>query len=106
MLVFLSPLNYNNISEVVMTFLQLIESFLDPILSTEFGGILLSMVFIAVVVISFGIFQIPKNIILTSSFVLLLMFISFGWIPLWIVLLLTIILFVFLFMNLRGGSNA
>jgi hypothetical protein len=89
-----------------MLFLELIETFLDPILSTEFGGILLSMIFIAVIAIAFGLMDIPKNVIFTSAFVLLIMFISFGWIPVWIVILLTLGLFVFLLMNIRGGSNA
>jgi hypothetical protein len=33
------------------------------------------------------------------------MFIAFGWMPIWIVILLTLGLFVFLLMNIRGGSN-
>lgn len=89
-----------------MTFLEVIEFYLDPILSSEFGSILLSMIFIAVVVVALGVMQIPKNIVLTSAMVLLLMFISFGWIPLWIVILLTMALFVFFIMNVRGGSSA
>ena len=88
-----------------MLFLELIETFLDPILSTDFGGFLLSLIFIAVVSISFGLLNIPKNVIFTASVVLFLMFIAFGWMPIWIVILLTLGLFVFLLMNIRGGSN-
>jgi len=106
MLVFLSPLNYNNISEVIMTFFQLIETFLDPILSTAFGGLLLSIVFIATLTIALGIFQFPKVSILTAAIVSLLMFIAFGWLPIWLVLLLTMAFFALFILNMRGGSNA
>jgi hypothetical protein len=88
-----------------MLFLEFIETFLDPILSNDFGGFLLSLIFIAVVGISFGLLNIPKNVIFTASVVLFLMFIAFGWMPIWIVILLTLGLFVFLLMNIRGGSN-
>lgn len=88
-----------------MLFLEFIETFLDPILTTTYGGVFLSVLFILLFTIGFGFFNIPKVIILTTVVVFLLMFIAFGWIPLWIVILLTLIFFGLFLINMRGGSN-
>lgn len=89
-----------------MLFLELIETFLDPILSTEFGGVLLSIAFIAFFTVALGLLNLPKVSILTTVIVLLLMFIAFGWIPLWIIIALTLTFFALFLLNMRGGSNA
>ena len=88
-----------------MTIFQLIETFLDPILSTEFGGLLLSFVAILFFSIALGFLNIPKVSILITVVVLLLMFVAFGWIPLWIIILLTLTFFGLFLLNMRGGSN-
>jgi hypothetical protein len=48
----------------------------------------------------------PKVSILTTVIVLLLMFVSFGWLPLWLIILLTLTFFGLFLLNMRGGSNA
>ena len=89
-----------------MSIIELIETFLDPILSTAFGGVLLSVGFIAFLTVALGLLNLPKVSILTTVIVLLLMFVSFGWLPLWLIILLTLTFFGLFLLNMRGGSNA
>lgn len=89
-----------------MQFLEVIETFLDPILTTTYGSVFLSVLFIVIFSVGLGFFNIPKVTILTTVVVLLLMFIAFDWIPLWIVIVLTLMFFALFLINMRGGSNA
>jgi hypothetical protein len=88
-----------------MTFFQLIEKFLDPILTTSYGEALLSVGLLLFTIILLGILKVSKTIIITCSVVVLLMLISFGWIPLWFVVLLAIFFIALILLSLRGGST-
>lgn len=88
-----------------MTIFELIETFLDPILTTSNGSALLSIGFVIFIAIALGIMNISKPIILTSAVTLFLMFVAFGWIPVWIVILLTIIIFGLFITNVVGGGS-
>ena len=87
-----------------MDILVLIESFLGP-LDTTFGKLFISIFFMAFVGITLGIIGVPKITLLISILVTLFLFVSFGWIPIWIIILLAIALFAILYNNLMGGSN-
>ena len=87
-----------------MDILVLIESFLGP-LDTTFGKLFISIFFMAFVGITLGIIGVPKITLLISILVTLFLFVSFGWIPIWIIILLAITLFAILYTNLMGGSN-
>jgi hypothetical protein len=87
-----------------MDILDFIETFLGP-LDTTFGKLFISIFFMAFVGITLGIIGVPKITLLISILVTLFLFVSFGWIPIWIIILLAIILFAILYTNLRGGSN-
>jgi hypothetical protein len=104
MLVFLSPLNYNNISEVYMNIIQLIESFLGP-LNTEFGKLIISIALISFFGIALSIFGISKLLIFLILLVSIFMFIGFGWLPIWLVVAVGVGIFALGYINLRGGSN-
>jgi hypothetical protein len=104
MLVFLSPLNYNNISEVRMSIVELIESFLGP-LNSEFGKLIISVVFISFFTIALGFIGISKLLIFLSVLVSIFMFVGFGWLPIWLVVAVGVGIFVLGYINLRGGSN-
>ena len=88
-----------------MTIFDLIETFLDPILTTSNGSFFLSIGFVIFMAIALGIMKVSKPIILTSSIVSFLMFVAFGWIPVWIVILLTIIIFGLFLTNVIGGGS-
>jgi len=88
-----------------MSIFELIETFLDPILTASNGGLILSVGFIIVITIMLGIINVSKPIILITSISLFLMFISFGWIPLWIVILLILIIFGLFITNIVGGGS-
>jgi hypothetical protein len=105
MLVFLSPLNYNNISEVRMSIVELIESFLGP-LNTEFGKLIVSIGFVSFFSLALALVGVSKLLIFLSVLVAIFMFVGFGWFPLWIVILIAVILFALGYVNIRGGSNA
>jgi hypothetical protein len=105
MLVFLSLLNYNNISEVRMSIVELIESFLGP-LNSEFGKLIISVGFISFLSIALAVIGVSKLLIFLSVIVSILMFIGFGWLPLWIVVGIGVALFTLGYVNIRGGSNA
>jgi hypothetical protein len=87
-----------------MDILVLIESFLGP-LDTTFGKLVISIFFMAFIGIGLGLVGVPKLTLLISILVTLFMFISFGWIPVWIVILLAIGLFALLYTNIAGGNR-
>jgi hypothetical protein len=103
MLVFLSPLNYNNISEVRMDILDLIESFVG--ISNTFLQMLLAIGFIGAIGIGLSLVGVPKILIFATIVVAVLMFAGFGWIPIWIVVMVAIGIFTMAFFSIRGGSN-
>jgi hypothetical protein len=87
-----------------MTFLQLIESFLGP-LNTEFGKLIISIGFISFFTLTLALIGVSKLLIFLSVLVSILMFIGFGWFPIWIVILISIGIFVLGYVNIRGASN-
>jgi hypothetical protein len=87
-----------------MLFLELIESFLGP-LNTEFGKLIVSVGFVSFFSIALSLIGISKLLVFLSILVSLMMFISFGWIPLWIVIAIAILLFALGYVNVRGASN-
>jgi hypothetical protein len=103
MLVFLSPLNYNNISEVYMDILDFIESFIG---TNIFIQMLVAVFILGFIGIVLSIYGVSKILILLTLIVAILMFAGFGWIPIWIVALIGIGVFILAFFSIRGGSNA
>ena len=88
-----------------MTIFEIIEDFLNPVLTLSNGGFLISVISIVIVAVMLGLLNISRYIILTSVIGLFLMFTVFGWIPLWIIILLALILFALIYTNIQGGSN-
>lgn len=88
-----------------MTFFELLETFLDPLLSTSFGPTLLSVGFLVFLIVLLGMFNVNKTTIITSVVASLLLFITFGWIPLWFVFLLGIVFLGLIVLSLQGGST-
>lgn len=88
-----------------MTFFEVLETFLDPILSTTFGPTLLSVILIVFLIVSLGMFKVNKPTIITSVVVALLLFITFGWIPLFFIFLLGIIFLALIVLSFTGGSS-
>jgi hypothetical protein len=87
-----------------MTIVELFENFLGP-LNTEFGKLIISVVFISFFTISLGFIGVSKLLIFFTVLVSILMFIGFGWLPLWLVVALGVGLFALGYVNVRGGSN-
>lgn len=87
-----------------MDILVLIESFLGP-LDNTLGKLILSVFFMAFVGIGLGLIGVPKITLLIGILVTLFMFVSFGWIPIWIIILLAIGLFALFYLNVTGGSK-
>lgn len=87
-----------------MDILVLIESFLGP-LDNTLGKLIVSVLFMSVIGIGLGLIGVPKITLFISILVTLFMFVSFGWIPIWIIVLLSIALFAMLYLNVTGGSN-
>jgi hypothetical protein len=88
-----------------MTIIELFETFLGP-LDNTFGKLIVSVMFIAVFAIGLGFVGVSKILIFLTVLVSIFMFAAFGWIPLWIVVMIGIGLFVLAYTNIRGGSNA
>lgn len=88
-----------------MTIIELFESFLGP-LNTEFGKLIISVLFISFFTVALGFIGVSKLLIFFSVLVSILMFIGFGWLPLWLVVAIGIALFALGYVNIRGGSNA
>jgi hypothetical protein len=88
-----------------MTIVELFETFLGP-LNTEFGKLIISAVFISFFTIALGLIGVSKLLIFFTVLVSILMFIGFGWLPLWLVVALGVGLFALGYVNVRGGSNA
>lgn len=88
-----------------MTILELINTFIDPI-NTDFGTLILSLGIMSFLAIGLTLLNVPKTTTLTTIIVSLFVFISFGWIPIWIVILLAIGLFALIYLNFKGGAAA
>jgi hypothetical protein len=98
----LGLLVYNDIRGNKMTILEFIETFIDPI-NTDFGTMILSLGIISFLAIGLTLLKVPSDTTLTTIIISLFMFISFGWIPIWIIILLAIGLFVLIFLIFKGG---
>lgn len=88
-----------------MTFFELLETFLDPLLTTSYGPTLLSVGFLVLLIVLLGMFDVNKTTIITSVVASLLLFITFGWIPLWFIFLLGIVFLALIVLSLRGGGT-
>jgi len=88
-----------------MTIIDLIETFIGP-LNNTFGKLIISISFIALIGIGLDLLRFQRTLTFLIVLVSIFMFASFGWIPLWIVILIGIGLFVLGYTVIRGGSNA
>jgi putative copper export protein len=88
-----------------MTFFELIETFLDPLLTTSYGETLFSVGFLFLTVLILGLFNVTKTTIITVAVTVLLLFITFGWIPLWFIFLLGVVFLGLIILSLQGGSR-
>lgn len=86
-----------------MTILQLIESFLGPF-NTAFGKLILSVGFLSFIGLGLGLIGMSKLNLFMIMIGGVLMFAAFGWIPLWIIIMLAIGLSVLLLTNVLGGN--
>jgi hypothetical protein len=87
-----------------MPIIDFIETFLDPLL-TDFGQMFLSLLFTTAAVVMLTIVNMPKVVLITAALVMMLLFVSFGWLPVWIVVLLMIYFFVNTILNMRQGRD-
>jgi hypothetical protein len=87
-----------------MSIVELFETFLGP-LNTEFGKLIISIVFISFFSIALALVGVSKLLIFLSVLVAVFMFIGFGWLPIWLVVAIGVGLFALGYNNLRGGSN-
>lgn len=87
-----------------MDILDFIETFLGP-LNNDLGKLIVSVLFMSVIGIGLGLIGVPKITLFIAILVTLFMFVSFGWIPIWIIILLAIGLFAMLYLNVTGGKN-
>ena len=88
-----------------MTIIDLIETFIGP-LNNAFGKLIISIAFITLIGIGLDLIGFKRTLTFLTVLVSIFMFASFGWIPLWIVILIGIGLFVLGYNTIRGGSNA
>lgn len=88
-----------------MTIIDLIETFIGP-LNNTFGKLIISISFIALIGIGLDMIEFKRTLTFLIVLVSIFMFAAFGWIPLWIVILIGIGLFVLGYTVIRGGSNA
>jgi len=87
-----------------MPIIDFIETFLDPLM-TDFGQLFLSLLFTTISVVMLTIVNMPKVVLITAALVMMLLFVAFGWLPVWIVVLLMIYFFVNTILNMRQGRD-
>lgn len=73
-------------------------------LNTTASKVIFSIILIVVSIFLLAYFKPSSYITLLIVLALLVLFIAFGWIPIWILVLLAIILFAIVFMTLKGGN--
>jgi hypothetical protein len=86
-----------------MDILDLIESFVGS--TNTFLQMLLAIGFIGAIGIGLSLVGVSKILIFATVVVAVLMFAGFGWIPIWIVVMIAIGIFTMAFFSIRGGSN-
>lgn len=87
-----------------MLFLEVIESFLGS-LDNEFGKFIISIGFVVFFAIALSFIGISKLLIFLIVLACLVMFVSFGWLPLWLIIALGMLIFAIGFVNIRGAIN-
>lgn len=86
-----------------MTFLEVIEFYLGDLLLTAFGKTLISVIFLAFLTITLSMFKMPKDVIIISVVSGLLLLVSFGWIPIFFVILIAIVFLLLTIITINGG---
>lgn len=92
---------------MLLTFIEGLEDYMGNIgLSGEFELLFVSVLLIAGIAIILNLLGAPRMITLLSSFLMILLFIVFGWIPQWVGFVLGIAGFGFLFITIKGGGSS
>lgn len=79
---------------------------LDIGLEGTFGQVFLSLMIIAGVAVALSYLKTPRIMVLLATVVGVLMFVSFGWYPVWLVFVVLAALFGYFILNLKGGVTA
>jgi len=87
-----------------MTILDLIETFIGP-LDNTIGKLLLSVGFLGFIGLALGLIGINKLNLFIIMIAGVLMFAGFGWIPIWIIIMLGIGAAILLLTNVLGGNR-
>lgn len=92
-------------------FLTFVEDFADYIgdigLTGDFGLVFMALVLTVGVVVGLLFIKVPSIIAIMIGVAMILMFAMWGWFPIWLVVAIAIIIFILLFVTLKGGvSNA
>ena len=75
-------------------------------LDGAFGQVFLAFMIIVGATIILSLLQVPKIMILMVAVIATLMFATFLWFPLWVVILLGVGVFVFFLFSILGGATA
>jgi uncharacterized repeat protein (TIGR02543 family) len=77
----------------------------DSTLNTPFGKTMIAIVMMSIVVFALALLKAPPPVIVMSIVVLFLLFHVFGFIPDWIAIVLTIFMFVFLYISIKENGG-
>jgi len=91
---------------LIYTFVTDIESYLESIgLMGDFGLFFFSMVMIGGAMALMYYLHAPNLITILIGLISLLMFVSFGFLPQWIIFLIGLLMFIILFIQVKGGFS-
>jgi hypothetical protein len=93
------------IPPVQLTMLEKLESYIDDLGVGQFGYVLISLVIMVLVGIGLALLHAPAVVLLIIEASFFLMFSVFGWFPLWLVILMAILLFVIIYITIKGGGS-
>jgi hypothetical protein len=93
------------IPPVQLTMLEKLESYIDDLGVGQFGYVLISLVIMVLVGIGLALLHAPAVVLLIIEASFFLMFSVFGWFPLWIVILMAILLFIIIYITIKGGGS-
>lgn len=86
------------------TFIESVNQYLiDFGLEGSFGQIFVALVIIAGIAVALTYLKMPRIFILLSIIVGLMMFVSFGWFPSWLIFVIMIAIFGLFMLRLKGG---
>ena len=87
-------------------FVQTWETWLTDIgLDGDFGKIFLAIVLIVGITVALSLLKLPRMVVLFSAVLGFLVFTTFGWFPLWTVIVIVIAIFGLFILKLRGGTQ-